>query len=120
MRYSTNTLKALFAAVMGTALQWYDFALFGYFAVIISKTFFPSGNSVAGLLSAFGVFAVGYILAPLGSIVFGYIADYYGRKKALTMSILGMAIPTACIGIIPGFTTIGIAAPLSDFVLVTN
>jgi len=104
--------KALVAGISGTALQWYDFALFGYFAPIIAATYFPQDNPVASLLHGFGVFAVGYVLAPIGSMFFGFIGDRYGRKRALTLSILAMAIPTAMIGFLPGFKTIGIAAPI--------
>ncbi|STX38707.1 MFS transporter [Legionella feeleii] len=112
MNKQTSSIKALWAGVLGTSLQWYDFALFGYFAPIIAATYFPNDNRYAALLSAFGVFAVGYLLAPLGAIFFGYVGDRYGRKKALTFSILAMAIPTAMIAIIPGYHLIGLAAPL--------
>ncbi|HAT1727781.1 TPA: MFS transporter [Legionella pneumophila] len=108
----SSSSKALFAGVSGTALQWYDFALFGYFAPIIAATYFPNDNQFASLLSAFGVFAVGYLLAPIGSLFFGYIGDQFGRKRALTLSILAMAIPTALISIVPSYQYIGIAAPL--------
>lgn len=111
MKISSSS-KALFAGVSGTALQWYDFALFGYFAPIIAATYFPNDNQFASLLSAFGVFAVGYLLAPLGSLFFGYIGDQFGRKRALTLSILAMAIPTALISVVPSYQYIGIAAPL--------
>lgn len=109
---NTNSIKALLAGVSGTTLQWYDFAIFGYFAPIIAKTFFPSENHTAALLSAFGVFAVGYLLAPLGAIFFGYIGDRYGRKRALSLSLLSMAIPTAMISLIPSYAVIGISAPI--------
>lgn len=108
----SSSSKALFAGVSGTALQWYDFALFGYFAPIIAATYFPNDNQFASLLSAFGVFAVGYLLAPIGSLFFGTIGDKYGRKHALSLSILAMAIPTALISIVPSYQYIGIAAPL--------
>ncbi|HAT8893455.1 TPA: MFS transporter [Legionella pneumophila] len=108
----SSSSKALFAGVSGTALQWYDFALFGYFAPIIAATYFPNDNQFASLLSAFGVFAVGYLLAPIGSLFFGYIGDQFGRKRALTLSILAMAIPTALISLVPSYQYIGIAAPL--------
>ncbi|MDW9178587.1 MFS transporter [Legionella pneumophila] len=108
----SSSSKALFAGVSGTALQWYDFALFGYFAPIIAATYFPNDNQFASLLSAFGVFAVGYLLAPIGSLLFGYIGDQFGRKRALTLSILAMAIPTAMISIIPSYQYIGITAPV--------
>ncbi len=109
---NANSIKALIAGVSGTALQWYDFAIFGYFAPIIARTFFPSENHTAALLSAFGVFAVGYLLAPLGAIFFGYVGDRYGRKRALSLSILSMAIPTAMISLIPSYAVIGISAPI--------
>lgn len=108
----SSSVKALLVGVLGTALQWYDFALFGYFAPIIAKTYFPNDNPLVGVLNAFGIFAVGYLLAPIGSIFFGYIGDRFGRKRALTISILAMAIPTALISVIPSYMTIGIAAPV--------
>ena len=108
----TSSKKAMLAGISGTALQWYNFAIFGYFAPIIAATYFPNDNPIASLLHVFGVFAVGYVLAPIGSIVFGYIGDRYGRKRALTWSILAMAIPTSMISVLPGFKTIGIAAPI--------
>ena len=104
--------KALLAGISGTTLQWYDFAIFGYFAPIIASTYFPNDSQFASLLSAFGIFAVGYLLAPLGSIFFGYVGDRFGRKRALTLSILAMAIPTAMISVIPGYQSIGITAPI--------
>ena len=76
-----SSVKALIAAVSGTTLQWYDFAIFGYFAPIIANIFFPNDNQIASLLSAFSVFAVGYLLSPLGAIFFGFIGDRYGRKR---------------------------------------
>jgi len=108
----SSSKKAMLVGISGTALQWYDFAIFGYFAPIIAATYFPNDNPIASLLQVFGVFAVGYLLAPIGSIVFGHIGDRYGRKRALTLSILAMAIPTSMIGFLPGFKAIGIAAPI--------
>jgi MFS transporter, MHS family, proline/betaine transporter len=108
----SSSKKAMLIGISGTALQWYDFAIFGYFAPIIAATYFPNDNAIASLLHVFGVFAVGYLLAPIGAMVFGYIGDHYGRKRALMLSIFSMAIATAMIGILPGFKTIGIAAPI--------
>jgi MHS family proline/betaine transporter-like MFS transporter len=105
------SMKALIAGISGTALQWYDFSIFGYFAPLIAITFFPENNAIVGLLNTFTIFAVGYLLAPLGAVVFGYIGDRYGRKRALTLSILGMAFSTALMSILPGFQSIGILAP---------
>jgi len=111
MKFSASK-KAMLAGISGTALQWYDFAIFGYFAPMIAMTFFPKDNPISAMLSAFGVFAVGYLLAPIGSLVFGYIGDRYGRKRALTISILGMAIPTSMISVLPGYQAIGLLAPI--------
>ncbi|MDX2345925.1 MAG: MFS transporter [Legionella sp.] len=111
MRYSVS-IKAILAGMSGTALQWYDFAIFGYFAPIIAETYFPKANTVASLLQVFSVFAVGYLLAPIGSMFFGYIGDRYGRKRALSLSIIIMAFSTALIAVLPGFQVIGIAAPV--------
>lgn len=109
---ASNPIKILFTAIAGTGLQWYDFALFGYFAPIIASNYFPKENQFAALLSAFGVLAVGYLLAPLGSLFFGYIGDRFGRKYALMLSILAMAVPTALVGLVPSYSAIGIAAPI--------
>ncbi len=109
------TLKntsAAFAGVSGTILQWYDFSLFGYFAPLIAKNFFPHGHVFISLLATFGVFAVGFLLAPLGAIFFGHIGDRYGRKRALTLSIMLMAVPTTLIAMLPTYQSIGLAAPL--------
>ena len=108
----SSSKKAMLAGISGTVLQWYDFAIFGYFAPIIAANYFPNDNRFVGLLNTFGVFAVGYLLAPMGAVFFGYIGDRYGRKRALTLSILAMAIPTSMISILPGYNMIGIAAPI--------
>jgi MHS family proline/betaine transporter-like MFS transporter len=91
-------------------MEWYDFAVYGYFAATIGQQFFPSKDSVSSLIAAFGVFAVGFLMRPLGGIVFGHIGDRVGRKAALTISVLAMAIPTFLIGLLPGEATIGPAA----------
>ncbi len=111
MRFSSSK-KAMLAGISGTALQWYDFAVFGYFAPIIAAIYFPKASAIASLLHVFAVFAVGYLLAPIGAMCFGYIGDRYGRKRALLLSITGMALSTAMIACLPGFKTIGITAPI--------
>jgi len=92
---------------MGNVLEWYDFALYGYFAATLSPLFFPAQNPTISLLSAFIVFAIGYIMRPLGALVFGYIGDRFGRKNALSLAILLMAIPTTIIGLLPSYNDIG-------------
>ena len=104
--------KITIAALSGTLLQWYDFSLFGYLAIIIGKTFFPSQNHLASVLLSLTTFSIGFVLAPIGALIFSYIGDKYGRKKALTYSILLMAIPTFIITFIPSYHHIKIAAPI--------
>jgi MHS family proline/betaine transporter-like MFS transporter len=104
--------KIVISGMIGNALEWYDFALYGHFATIISKLYFPSSNENLSLLATFGVFAVGFFMRPIGGIVFGYIGDKFGRKASLVASILTMAIPTACIGLLPTYDQIGILAPI--------
>jgi MFS transporter, MHS family, proline/betaine transporter len=108
-----SLLKTVMASLIGNLFEWYDFALFGYFAPVVGKLFFPSGNKAAELIAAFGAFAAGYVIRPIGGLIFGYIGDRMGRKEAMVLSILLMAIPTALIGVLPTYGEIGIWAPLS-------
>jgi MHS family proline/betaine transporter-like MFS transporter len=98
--------------VVGNALEWYDFALFGYFAPVIGTLFFPSDDATASTIKAFGVFAAGYLMRPLGGIIFGHLGDRLGRKRALEVSVIMMALPTTAIGLVPTHAAIGIAAPV--------
>lgn len=104
--------KVIAAGMIGNALEWYDFALYGHFVMIISQLYFPNDNHLISLLMTFGGFAAGFIMRPLGAVVFGYIGDQFGRRAALSSAILTMAIPTACIGLLPTYEQIGIAAPI--------
>ena len=98
--------------MIGNTLEWYDFAIYGYFAAQIGRQFFPHEDAVAQLLSAFGVFAVGYLMRPIGGVIVGHIGDTLGRRAALTFSVSAMAIPTFLIGLLPGYQTIGVLAPV--------
>jgi MHS family proline/betaine transporter-like MFS transporter len=100
------------AGAIGNVLEWYDFSIYGYFAVSIGRTFFPSAQPVTQVLAAFGVFAAGYLMRPLGGIVTGHIGDRFGRKAALVYSMLAMALPTFLVGLLPGYQTLGLAAPV--------
>ena len=104
--------KVLVSGMIGNALEWYDFVLFVQCAPIIAKLFFPSSDPQASLLSVFGVFAAGFIMRPLGGVLFGYLGDKLGRKASLVFSILMMAIPTALIGLLPTYSEIGLLAPI--------
>ena len=104
--------KILISSMIGNALEWYDFVLYVQFAKIIGQLFFPSDDQFTSLLATFGIFAVGFVMRPLGGVLFGVLGDRFGRKAALVFSILMMAVPTAMIGFIPTYQQIGIAAPI--------
>ena len=107
-----STTRIIAAGAIGNVLEWYDFAVYGYFAAAIGRTFFPGEDAVAQVLAAFGIFAVGFLMRPIGGAVIGYIGDRLGRRAALTFSVAAMAIPTFLVGVLPGYQTLGIAAPL--------
>ncbi len=104
--------KTLFAGMIGNVLEWYDFVVYGFLAVIIGELFFPSTDPMVSLIKSFAVFAVGFLMRPIGAILFGYIGDRFGRKKSLTISILLMALSTTAIGLLPTYQSIGILAPV--------
>lgn len=102
---STNDPKnPLIAGIVGNILEWYDFALYGHFSVLISRHFFPEGDRI---LATFAVFSVSFFMRPLGAMIFSAIGDRHGRRRALSLSILGMAAPTAAIGLLPDYAQIG-------------
>lgn len=102
--------KIIISGMIGNALEWYDYALYAQFAPIIGQHFFP--DSEMREILTFAVFAAGFIVRPLGGILFGNIGDRLGRRIALVIGILTMAIPTAAIGVLPSYQTIGLAAPI--------
>jgi len=85
------------AGAVGNILEWYDFAAYGYFAAVFAKNFFPAGDRFSSILSAYGVFAIAFMMRPLGSILFGHIGDRFGRKRALIISATAMALSTFAI-----------------------
>jgi MHS family proline/betaine transporter-like MFS transporter len=105
-------LKAILSSSIGNALEWYEYTLYAYFATVISALFFPTGDKFTGMLLTFSTFAIGLAARPLGGIIFGYIGDRHSRKKMLTATILLMSIPTMCMGLLPTYAQIGIAAPI--------
>src|SRR5581483_12013028 len=108
----TSLTRTVIAGAVGNALEWYDFGLFGYFAPIIARQFMPAENRLASLLGAFGVLATGFLMRPLGGLVFGYVGDRLGRKRALEWSVALMAGSTALLGLLPTHASIGLAAPI--------
>ncbi len=108
----TTRLRNALAGAVGNALEWYDFAIYGSLAPIIGNLFFPSGDPLTSLIASFGVFAVGYAARPVGGVVLGYVGDRIGRKTTLIISVSLMGVGTTCIGLLPTFSQIGVAAPI--------
>lgn len=109
---SLNKNKTLLANTLGNILEWYDFTLYGAMAPIIAQLFFPSKNILVSLILTFSAFAAGFLMRPLGGIIYGHIGDRFGRRKALLSSIVLMTIPTVLLGFLPTYATIGVLAPL--------
>lgn len=104
--------RVVAASVVGNAFEWFDFAIYGIFAVTIAKLFFPADNPAASLLLTLATFGVGFAVRPIGGVLLGMYGDRVGRKKALSVTILLMAIGTGVIGFLPTYAAIGIAAPI--------
>lgn len=109
--------KAYFAASIGNILEFYDFALYGFYASILSTLFFPSSHPLISLLKVYGVFAVGFFSRIIGSLIFGWIGDRVKRKVTLSLSLVGIACATLGIGLLPPYEAWGIAAPICLIVL---
>ncbi|MCF8532376.1 MAG: MFS transporter [Reyranella sp.] len=107
-----STRRTIAVGAIGNVLEWYDFAIYGYFAASIGRAFFPREDPVAQVLAAFGIFAVGFLMRPVGGAVIGYIGDRFGRRSALTFSVTAMAVPTFLVGALPGYHELGVAAPI--------
>ncbi|GAA2896048.1 MFS transporter [Pseudonocardia halophobica] len=108
----TSLIKVVAASMLGTTVEWYDFFLYGVAAaIVLPHVFFPAADPVAGTLLSFGTFAIGFVARPLGGLVFGHYGDKLGRKKLLVVSLLMMGLSTFAIGLLPGYATIGVAAP---------
>ena len=110
---STPIWKVAAASFIGTAVEWYDFFLYGTAAALIfNRLFFPSFNPLMGTLAAFGTFAVGFIARPLGGIIFGHFGDKLGRKSMLSATLMIMGVATFAIGLLPTYASVGIWAPI--------
>lgn len=104
--------KLLILSSLGGVLEFYDFIIFALFADYISNAFFPATNDIAGLMITFATFAIGYLVRPLGGIVFGHFGDRVGRKATFTISILMMAFATLGLGLVPSYSALGMLAPV--------
>jgi MHS family proline/betaine transporter-like MFS transporter len=105
-------MKFLFPGLIGNFLEWYEFSIYAYFAKDLAEEFFPNNDPFIALLNTFAIFAIGFVMRPVGAAVFGYFADRLGRKKILPISIIMMALATAFIGCIPSYASIGSLAAI--------
>jgi MFS transporter, MHS family, proline/betaine transporter len=104
--------RAVVAATVGCMLEWYDFAVYGYFAVVIARVFFPLQSEALSLLLTVATFGVGFAMRPIGALVFGTMADRRGRRVALSWTVAAMVLGTAIIAFTPAYASIGIVAPI--------
>ena len=105
-------LKAIIGGSIGNLVEWYDWYAYSAFSLYFAPSFFPKGDLTAQLLNTAGIFAVGFLMRPVGGWLFGRIADRNGRKKAMTSSVLLMSFGSLLIALTPTYQTIGILAPL--------
>ena len=104
--------RSIIAGAAGNVMEWFDFAVYGFFAPIIGQQFFPNEDPVASLLAAFTVFASGFLARPFGAAFFGHLGDRYSRKIVLRASVYLMGIATVLLGLLPPYASIGVAAPI--------
>src|SRR3954451_6837162 len=110
---NTSSLRrVIVGASIGNAVEWYDFAIYGFLATFISVKFFPPGNETTALLNTFAIFAAAFFMRPLGGFVFGPLGDRIGRQRVLAIVILLMSAGTVAIGLLPTYAAIGVGAPL--------
>ncbi|WP_159815186.1 MFS transporter [Pseudomonas sp. 18058] len=114
---SNDTQKVIFASSLGTVFEWYDFFLYGALAAVISKQFFAGVNDTTAFIFALMAFAAGFIVRPFGALVFGRLGDMIGRKYTFLATIILMGVATFCVGLLPTYASIGIAAPIILVVL---
>ena len=102
--------RVVFASLVGTTIEWYDFFLYGAAAALVFNTiFFPNSDPLVGTLLAFGTYALGFAARPIGGVVFGHFGDRIGRKKLLMLSLIMMGVATFCIGLLPTYGQVGVA-----------
>jgi len=109
---TASRIKSIIGGSLGNLVEWYDWYVYSAFSLYFAHAFFPSGNQTAELLDTAGVFAIGFLMRPIGGWLMGTFADKRGRKTALTYSVLLMSLGSLIIAVIPGYKQIGIAAPI--------
>ena len=106
-----GVVKAIIAGSIGNVVEWVDWSIYGLAAPFIAAQFFPKSSSVTALLQTYGIFAIGFLIRPIGSLIIGPYGDKHGRNKALALSILMMGAGTGLIGVVPTYSSIGLFAP---------
>src|SRR6201990_859248 len=110
---SPDLRRIVWSSVVGTAVEWYDFLIYGTAtALVFNKIFFAAGNATASTIAAFGTYAVGFLARPLGAAIFGHYGDRVGRKAMLAITIIVMGLGTFLIRLLPPYQQIGVAAPI--------
>jgi MFS transporter, MHS family, shikimate and dehydroshikimate transport protein len=108
-----SILKVALTALAGSSIEWYDFFIYGTAAALVFPgLFFPGFGETAGTILSYSTFAVGFVARPVGGIIFGHFGDKFGRKRALVTALVLMGVGTTIIGLMPGYATIGILAPI--------
>lgn len=107
--FSTRA-KIIFISTLGSLIENYDFAIYGFFAATLTQLFFPKNEPSINMILAYSVFTAGYIVRPLGAIVFGHLGDVLGRKAGLVLSMICMSIPLLFMALLPTYERIGFAA----------
>src|ERR1700753_3015096 len=110
---SKNITRLVIATSVGNALEWFDISSYAYFAVYLSKAFFPANDPTTSLLLTFGTFGLSFLIRPIGGVVLGVYADRHGRQASLMVSIVLMTLGTLVLALMPGYATIGIVAPIA-------
>ncbi len=108
--FEANRKRVVAAGIIGNVMEWYDFSIYGFFARTIGNLYFPTDDPTSSLLAAYAVFAVGFLMRPVGAVLFGHIGDRVGRGPALLWSVVAMAVPTLVMGLLPTYADIGIWA----------
>src|SRR5262249_32057861 len=107
-----HRLASIFGGSIGNLIEWYDFYVYNFFALYFAKSFFPNANPTVQLLNTFGIYALGFLIRPIGGGGFGVFADKAGRRSALTLSVTLMCAGSFLIAVAPTFAVIGIGAPI--------
>ena len=110
-KINIKSLILIFPAILGTIIEYYDYALYGFCASLLATQFFPTDDPTVALLKTFGIFLTGSLAKPLGALLFGFVGDRFGRRISLKISMLGIAIPTTAIGLMPTYQDMGWIAP---------